>query len=216
MFNVCFQCGACRVDKIIEPDGPFAICPECGYRHAFRRLPLLMVSGASGVGKSTVCRALSGKVSEAILLDSDLLWRREFDTPENKYREYFETWLRLCKNIAQSGRPVVLFGACIGVPENIEPCLERRYFSDLYYLALTCDPHTQTERLQQRPAWRKSADQEHLETHIRFNQWFQENADKLNPTIDLFDTTHASLEETCVRVASWIRVRLAHTEPSSA
>ena len=212
MLNTCYNCGAYRVDKLIVPEGPYAICPECGYRHPFLWLPLLMISGASGVGKSTVCRALAGRMSQIVPMDSDMLWRREFDTPENKYREYFEIWLRVCKNIAQSGRPVALFGAGMGVPENIEPCLERRYFSDVCYLALTCDPRVQTERLLRRPAWRKSADPDYLETHIRFNRWFRDNADKVTPRIDLLDTTETSLEETCQRVADWIRGRLGQPE----
>ncbi|HJS18435.1 MAG TPA: hypothetical protein VJ785_06790 [Anaerolineales bacterium] len=60
MFNACHQCGLYRADKLIDPSGPYAICPECGYKHAFRQLPLLIVSGTSGAGKSTVCQALSG------------------------------------------------------------------------------------------------------------------------------------------------------------
>lgn len=32
MFNVCTACGSYRVDKAIDPPGPFAICPECRYR----------------------------------------------------------------------------------------------------------------------------------------------------------------------------------------
>jgi hypothetical protein len=129
MLNVCFQCGIYRADKIIDPAGPYAICPECGFKHPFLQLPLLIVSGASGVGKSTVCRQLLSRVSQVVLLDSDIIWRSEFNTPETKYRDFFETWLRLSKNIAQSGRPVGLFGAGAGVPGNIENCIERRYFS---------------------------------------------------------------------------------------
>src|SRR5512135_1839937 len=105
MLNVCFNCGAYRADKVIDPEGPFAICPECNCKHPFRYLPLFMVSGASGVGKSTVCRILTGQLDQVVPMDSDMLWRKEFDEPENKYREYFEMWLRVCKNIAQSGRP---------------------------------------------------------------------------------------------------------------
>ncbi len=50
MLNTCFGCGAYRVDKVIDPAGPFAICPECGYKHHFRYLPLFMTAGASAVG----------------------------------------------------------------------------------------------------------------------------------------------------------------------
>lgn len=94
-------------------------------------MPLHLVSGASGTGKTAVYHFLTGKVNEAVLLESDILWRSEFNKPETNYRDYFETWLRMCKNISQSGRPVVLFGAGVGVPDNMEPCIERRYFSYL-------------------------------------------------------------------------------------
>ena len=75
MMNVCFQCGMYHADKLIDPSGPFAVCPECGYKHPFRQLPLLVVSGASGSGKTTVCQSLLGQVIQAVLLDSDILWR---------------------------------------------------------------------------------------------------------------------------------------------
>jgi hypothetical protein len=63
MMNVCYQCGLFRADKIIDPTGPYAICPECGFQHSFLYLPLLIVSGASGTGKSTVCNVLMGSCS---------------------------------------------------------------------------------------------------------------------------------------------------------
>ncbi len=208
MFNVCYNCGAYRVDKLVVPEGPYAVCPECGYRHPFRWLPLLIVSGASGVGKSTVCHALAGRLDQVVLLDSDILWRPEFNRPEEKYRDYFEVWLRVCKNIAQSGRPVVLFGAGVGVPENIEPCEERRYLATIHYLALTCAPTVQAERLRARPAWRASADLEFVGRQVQFNQWFVENAQKVTPAIDLLDTTESTIHQTCDDVAQWIRTQL--------
>jgi shikimate kinase len=202
MMNVCFQCGLHRADKTIDPSGPFAICPECGYKHLFRQLPLLIVSGASGTGKSTVCRQLVSKVTQAVLLDSDILWRAEFNTPDTNYRDFFETWLRVCKNISQSGRPVVLFGAGAGVPENIENCIERRYFLKVHYLALVCSDEMLTERLQRRPAWRGTREPAYIEEHIRFNRWFKDYDQQ--PAITLKDTTNTLLEETASQVASWV------------
>jgi hypothetical protein len=204
MFNVCFNCGEYRVDKLIDPTGPYAICPICDYKHVFARLPLLIVSGASGSGKTAVCQALLGNLSSVVLLDMDILWRPEFNTPGTNYRDFFETWLRMCKNIGQSGRPVVLFGAGVGVPENMEPCIERRYFSNLHYLALTCDNDVLSERLRNRPAWRKSSDEAFVEQQIKFNQWFKENASSITPGIDLLDTTHAPIEQTTKQVIRWI------------
>jgi len=209
MINVCFNCGIYRADKIIDPSGPNAICPECGYRHPFLQLPLLVVSGASGSGKSAVHHQLTGNIKEAIVLDADILWRTEFNQPENNYRDFMETWLRVCKNISQSGRPVVLFGAGTGVPENIEPCVERRYFSRVHYLALICEDEVLTERLKSRPAWRKSSDPIYVEDHLNFNRWFKENYDKVVPAIELLDTTSVPVQETANQVALWIRKKLS-------
>lgn len=203
MFNVCHKCGLYRRDKIIDPTGPFAVCPECGHQHPFKRLPLLLVSGASGAGKSSVCHAMVEKIDQVVLLDSDILWRREFDTPEDHYRDYFETWLRMAKNISQSGRPVVLFGAGAGVPENIEPCVERRYFSDTYYLALICEDDVLVKRLKARPVWRGSGEQAFIDRNIQFNHWFKDQQNG-SPPISLVDTTNVSLESTVERVRTWI------------
>jgi 2-phosphoglycerate kinase len=202
MFNVCHQCGLYRADKIIDPSGPYAVCPECGFKHPFRQLPLFIVSGASGAGKSSACNALLGKLEEVILLDSDILWRGEFNRPDH-YRDFFETWLRMAKNISQSGRPVVLFGAGVGVPENIEPCVERRYFSAVHYLALVCDDEVLAQRLNARPAWRGTGNLSFIEENIRFNRWFKESGIH-GHSITLIETTDVPLEKTVEQVKGWI------------
>lgn len=209
--NVCFNCGAYRADKIIDPSGPYAICPVCEYKHLFLQLPLLTVGGASGTGKSAVCHALLGRMNEVLLLEGDILWRPEFNKPEDKYRDFFETWLRVCKNISQSGRPVVVFNAGIGVPENLEGCVERRYFSDVHYLALICEDEVLVERLRTRPAWRKSGGQAFVEEQVGFNRWFKEQGRQTEPVIELVDTTETSVEETAEQVALWIRRKIGGT-----
>ena len=207
MMNVCYACGEYHADKTIDPSGPYAICPECGHKHPFRQHSLLIVSGASGAGKSAVRQLLVGTLSEVVMLESDLLWRPEFDRPD-RYRDFFETWLRVCKGISQSGRPVVIFGAGLGVPENMEPCVERRYFSDLHYLALVCEDEVLAERLRKRPAWRKCDDPGYIEAHVEFNRWFRQNASQMEPEIELIDTSAASVDETAAQVAFWIRSKL--------
>ena len=203
MLNVCYQCGSYRADKGIDPTGPSAICPECGYKHPFVQMPLLIVSGASGTGKSTVCHRLTGRLNQVVLLDSDILWRPEFNSPTDNYREFFETWLRLCKNIAQSGRPVVLFGAGFGVPDNIEPRIERRYFSTISYLALVCSDEALATRLQHRPAWRENGPA-FIQEQIRFNGWFMTRDGNRQPAVQLLDTTSVPIQETARQVESWI------------
>jgi predicted kinase len=212
MINICSRCGLYRADKTIELTASgakaVAVCPECGFPQPFLRLPLLVLSGASGTGKSAVCGALTGQLPGVVMLDSDILWRPEFNNPE-RYRDYFETWLRMAKNIGQSGRPVLLVGAGIGVPANLKNCIERRYFSAVHYLALVCDDEILEKRLKARPAWRSAAAPEWVESQISFNHWFREEAPKGTPPVELLDTSTASLPETASRVSVWVTEKLA-------
>jgi predicted kinase len=207
MLNWCPNCGEYKADRTINPTGPFAICPFCGHKQLFKQLPLLTVSGASGVGKSTICGRLIGTINEAVLLDADLMWRSELNHPENNYREFIESCLRLSKNISQSGRPVVLFGAGTGVPMNVEPCVERRYFSKVHYLALVCNNEEITRRLQARKNWRGKDNADYLVKQVEFNAWFKESGTSLY-NIDLVDTTSETVEQTADRVAVWIHKNL--------
>ncbi len=172
------------------------------------RLPLLVISGASGAGKSAVYQTLSGKMNEVVMLEGDLIWRPEFDKPETKYRDFFETWLRICRDISQSGRPVVMFNAGMGVPENIEPCAGRQYFSKVYYLALVCDDDVLADRLRQRPERRNCSDPEYIKGQIQFNQWLKNEGPQVEPPVELIDTTGIVLEETAKLVTSWIRGKM--------
>jgi hypothetical protein len=54
MFNVCPKCGEYSVEKSIDASGPFATCPFCGYAHPFLQLPLFIITGSSGSGKTTI------------------------------------------------------------------------------------------------------------------------------------------------------------------
>ncbi len=202
MFNVCEGCGALRADKTVDEAASVAVCPECGHRHAFVRAPLMLVTGASGSGKSTVSRRLASVMTDVVILDDDILWSAHF---EREPQQFFETWLRLCKNIAQAGRPVVLFGAGSGVPENLADCVERRYFSRLHYLALTCDDDVLAARLRARPAWRRSGGEAYVADHVSFNRWFKEHGASATPPIELVDNSAADVDATAAAVRDWIR-----------
>ncbi len=203
MFNVCSNCGEYRTDKAIVPEGAYAICPNCSFRYKFIRLPLFILTGASGVGKSTVCLELAAKMKDVVVMESDILWRPEFNQPETNYREYREAWLRVCKNISQSGKPVVLCG--VGEPTQFEQCIERRYFSELHYLTLICDDQILASRLRNRPTWRGTLKDECIEEQVVFNRWLINNAQNTEPPMTLLDTSEITVDETVEKVEGWIR-----------
>ena len=199
MINVCEKCGQYRNDKIVDKENSYIICPECGYRRTYKFLPLFMVSGASGSGKSTICNYLANESNGFIVLDVDILWAKHFDKPENNYNEFHETWLRMAKNISQAGIPIVLFGAgCI--PNNIEDCIERRYFSKIYYLALVCSDFILEKRLNDRPKWRYSSNDDIIKNQINYNIYI-----KLNQEINTIETDNKTIEETSKEIKNRIK-----------
>lgn len=204
MLNVCANCGAYRADKIIDANGPVARCPLCHWPHPFRRLPIFFLCGPSGGGKSAICQALAGAFDECVVLDGDILWRPEFNSPADNYRDFYETWLRLAKNIGQSGRPVVICNAG-SIPANIEGCVERRYFARSHYLAPVCDDDILRRRLVERPVWRESSAPSFLESQIDFNRWLKREGSGQTPPIALLDTSTATIAESTAQAIEWIR-----------
>lgn len=205
MFNTCTACGLSHVEPEFDEAGRL-VCSSCGAGREFRRLPLLMVGGPAGAGKSTVGASLLGELTEIIVVECDLLWRPEFNTPEDNYNSYSRMWLRLAAHISQSGRPLALFGAGFAVPHNVEPLPERRLFSAVHYLGLVCDDDVLVARLRARPTWRNTTD-ELIAEHVKFNHWLKEHATA--PPVTLIDTTRADITDTAARVAAWLRERAA-------
>ena len=206
MFNICPQCGEDRADKTIEPEGPHAVCPNCNYRHKFVRLPLFVLTGASGVGKTATCIALAARVNDFVPIESDILllsFVDQLNRPATNYREYREVWLRVCKNISQAGKPVLLCG--VGLPTQFEQCVERRYFSEIFYLALVCDDELIASHLRNRAPWPGGAPaDERIRQEVPFNRWLKANARTTKPPMSLLDTTDLAVDRVAEEVRRWV------------
>ncbi|HEU5157919.1 MAG TPA: AAA family ATPase [Streptosporangiaceae bacterium] len=173
------------------------VCEVCGHRQPIRRLPLWALTGASGTGKSTVTQLLLERLGDRfVVLEQDVLWQSGLDDPH-----WFRlAWLRMAAMIHQSGRPVLLCGTV--VPPEFEPLPERALFTEIRYLALTCDPHVLAERLRRRPAWREWSEPRITET-LEFNDWIRAEAASMNPPMRLLDTTRSSVTATADHVCAW-------------
>ena len=207
MFNVCPGCGQYSEDKVIDPSGPYAICPHCGHRHRFRQLPLFWIAGPSCAGKTTLAMALVPSLPECVVLETDILWHRAFIDPDDGYRAYHNLWLRLAKSIAQSGRPVVLLGG--GMPEDIERCPERRYFRTVHYMALVCEERELVRRLESRPAWRGCADPEFVRRMLVWNRHLMDRPESTDPPMATLNTAERSVTAGRHHVVRWVREHLA-------
>lgn len=168
-----------------------------------RKQPLFIITGASCAGKSTVCEELFKTESDYIVMESDLLWEERFNTPENHYYDYRRLWLRVCANIAQIGKPVVLCGCA--TPEQFEYLPERELFTDIHYLAVVCTDEVLDRRMR---IGRKVTDDAWIQSSVHFNHWLQENGARCVPGIELLDTSALTPQEGAERLDRWIRARI--------
>jgi gluconate kinase len=169
-----------------------------------RKCPLFIVTGASGIGKSTLCERLFQNESDYVVLEGDILWDERFNTPETNYKAYRQLWLRLCAAISQSGKPVVLCG-CV-TPEQLEYLEERQLFTKIYYLALVADQQTIEHRMR---VGRQISDEQWLSSSAHFNQWIIDHAAHTEPPMTLLDVSTLTLEEHTKMLHQWIMERLS-------
>ncbi len=189
MLDLCPDCGASWDDPVVSGDE--VSCPRCGHTERFRKVPLLVVGGASGVGKSAVLRRLLGTLPGHVLLESDTLWDRRYLPDPGPF---YDQWLRLCRDVAQSGLQPVLFGAGFAVPENLVHRPQVRWFSGVEVVALVASDDTLVRRLMARPEERRT---EGVEPHVEFSRWLWVNAPA---RID----AGRPLEAVAADVTSWI------------
>ncbi|UJW33804.1 AAA family ATPase [Saccharothrix sp. AJ9571] len=184
-------------------------CDRCGHRWTFRRLPLFALTGPSGAGKSTVGPRLAARLSgKVVALEQDVLWTgvlRENSPDGYGHGAFRATWLRMAAMIHQSARPVVLCGTV--APPEFEPLPERAYFDGIHYLAFVAEPEALAERLRARPAWREW-DEPRIAEMLEFNEWLRESAATLDPPVELFDTTNATIDEAVDHACAWVEKRL--------
>lgn len=168
-----------------------------------KKLPLFVITGASCAGKSTTCELLFKEEADYIVMESDLIWNNIYNTPEDGYAAYRELWLRVCANIAQIGKPVVLCGCA--VPEQFEGTEERSLFSGIHYIAVVC---SNEELLQRMKTGRGVTDENWIKSSVDFNQWLITNGGSITPKIVLLDTTEKTPQQAAKELHSLIVERI--------
>ena len=192
-----FVCPGCEMPSTERPVIDGAVTCDCGHRRPWVLRPLSVLTGASGSGKTTVGSGLVGRTQGTVVLDSDILWGPEMDTPDDGYAKFVSTWLRLAANIAQSGHSALLVGS--GVPEAFEARPERRYLGPIRWLALVPPDDILTNRLRARPAWRRTDSPEVLARMVEFNRQLADRSDMTK-----LDTGRLTIDETVAAVTAWL------------
>ena len=199
----CPSCGERSIERLVADS--MMVC-DCGYRHPIALRPLLLVTGASGTGKTTIAMRLGGTFPGAVVLDQDILWMPEMDTPEDNWRRFRSLWLRFAVNIAQNGHPLLLFGSAD--PDQYERLPERRYVGSIHTLALVCDDDELRRRLTARPKCRGSGNEGFITSMCQFNRSLHALAARQPERVSLLDTTRDTPDVSAAHVATWARTLL--------
>ncbi|MFH5184471.1 nucleoside kinase [Paenibacillus sp. TAB 01] len=201
MATVCVSCGE-YVETAVDREKSLRKCPTCHHEEAIRMLPLFIVTGASGVGKTTTVKHLRPLLENCDVFDTD-------EMKAESWEQARSNWLKVAFQIAQSGRCTVLCGTMM--PWDVEACDHYRFFRHVYYLNLHCGDDARAERLRSRPSWRNTSEA-FIEEHRSFAGWLLDHAaTDFDPPMPVVDSTARPVEETAGQIRDWVnRWRALH------
>lgn len=189
----------CGPSVAVERHARVLCCPRCGDEQPVPDLPLFVVTGASGTGKSTVTGPLRRLLPDCEVFETDALLHVAalgLDTERG-------TWLRLAHDIALNGRVTVLTGSFL--PSQLEPLPGRKLIGPIRFCTLDCPDAVIAERLRSRPSWRGTSAETVVAEHQRFAAWLRTH---IQPC---YDTSLLGPAETAGQIAAWVRQNLADT-----
>ncbi|MBD3922011.1 AAA family ATPase [Paenibacillus sp. PR3] len=167
-------------------------------------LPLFIVTGASGVGKTTVMQHLRAMMPEFVVFSTD---NDNFGSTAAKleYQDRYNLLLHMAYAIAQSGRGTIICGTVM--PWDAQKCDTYSNFSEVCFINLHCDDATRNSRLRNRADSATWTD-EMLQQHEQFAQWLLDNADTAyDPPMPIVNTTDTPPSQVAEQIQQYIQLR---------
>ncbi len=201
MLSHCPNCGSWQRDKLAEE--AVVRCPSCGAAWPYRRLPLLVLTGASGVGKTTIGCQLLQKLAAAqqppfLLEDADFLYTILPHETQQDLQMQMEELAVLSADLAQAGRPVLWTMA--GNLDKLPHTYAARFFSGIRCLALTCEEQALRTRMRQ---GRDITDEGWIQSSVDYNNYFITHTCIGDTTFETLDITHLTPAQTADKVWEW-------------
>lgn len=165
------------------------------------KLPLFIVTGASGVGKTTVMSELRKLLPDfdVFSTDNDL-----FGSTSGKldYGDRYNILMNIARFVAMSKRGSIICGTFM--PWDAEKCDAYSSFSPVCFINLHCDDATRANRLRNREDSAMWND-EMLGKHSEFAQWLLDNAETAyNPPMPTIDTADTPPHEVAKAIKAYI------------
>lgn len=200
MIGICPKCGNYDWDKQVL--GNHIQCPKCAHVWAFRKLPMFVLTGCSGVGKTTTAQALMQRDNGLVVLDADMFYGILSPQTDEQYLQWVEQIESLSKNIMQSGQPVLW--AMAGNLDKLNCVYNRRFISNIHCMALVCDENALRQRMIK---GRGITDEKWIQSSVAYNQYFQTHNRLHDMPFETFDITGKDVSEVADYVEQWVKAR---------
>lgn len=197
MIGICMKCGSWDWDKEVE--GNTVRCPKCGHTWEKRTLPLFILTGCSGVGKTTTAQCIQQKKVDFVVLDADIFYGRMELNSEEGYWKRVELVEQLTMNIMQSGRPVLWTMA--GNLDLLPKVYCRRFFLEVKCLALTCEEELLRKRMNE---GRGITDEGWIQSSVDYNEYFRTHDHHGDTYFETFDISGKAPAEVADYVIEWV------------
>ncbi|MBQ3157625.1 MAG: hypothetical protein IJB81_12045 [Clostridia bacterium] len=197
MISMCPQCGSNRWNKTAT--ATHLTCPECGHSWPYRRGPLLILTGCSGVGKTTTAICLFGMTKDFAVLDADMFYIPD----DNHLSSMLEKVCNLSAAFNQQGTP--LLWTLTGGLDLLKNTYHRRFFSQVKCLALTCESDELRRRMTE---GRGITNERWLNGSMEYNAYFRTHDVLGDVHFDKLDITQLTPDEAAEHVCTWVAAQL--------
>ncbi len=199
MISMCPRCGSNRWNK--TETATHITCPECGHIWPYRRGPLLLLTGCSGVGKTTTAIRLFGMTKDFAVLDADMFYIPD----DSQLSGMLEKVCNLSAAFNQQGTAILW--TLTGGLDLLKNTYHRQFFSEIKCLALTCEPDELRRRMTE---GRGITDERWLNGSRDYNEYFRTHDILADVRFDKLDITRLSPAEAAEQVLAWMNRKL-HT-----
>jgi hypothetical protein len=160
---------------------------------------VVVVTGASGSGKTAILPELQRLLPGVAVLDKDHMWARDWG-------QAYDNFFRMAHALARGGIPLVIVGTII--PEHFEGygCQEVDTV-DIRWINVHCSDEIREARLRSRPAWRKSSSPGFIEEHRSLARRLLDS--ELPEGAPMVDTSSDEIDDSARAVADLVKDALA-------